>query len=147
MILEDIEKVLERDGMFISTTSGVSMYPLLRHRRDTIIVTPSVERLKRYDVALYRRGDSYVLHRVLRVLPDSYIIRGDNCILLEHIKNEEILGKLTGIYRRDKEVNMQGAGYKFYSWFIVLVNPLVRLKLKLKPRLVRVIKRIVKRKK
>ena len=147
MILEDIEKVLERDGMFISTTSGVSMYPLLRHRRDTIIVTPSAERLKRYDVALYRRGDSYVLHRVLRVLPDSYIIRGDNCILLEHIKKEEILGKLTGIYRRDKEVNMQGAGYKLYSWFIVLVNPLVRLKLKLKPRLTRVIKRIIKRKK
>ena len=132
MIGAEIKKVLSEDGVFVSTTSGVSMYPLLRHRRDTIIVTPAAERLKKYDVALYQRGESYVLHRVIKVLPDSYIIRGDNCILLEHVKDEEILGKLTGIYRAEKEVNMQGGGYKLYSKAIVTLNPLVRLQLKLR---------------
>ncbi len=128
----DIEKILSEDGSFVSTTSGVSMYPLLRHRRDTIIVTPTNDRLKKYEVALYRRGDSYVLHRVIKVLPDSYIIRGDNCILREHVKDEEILGKLTGIYRAEKLVNMNGFKYRFYSRSIVFLNPLVCLQLKLR---------------
>ena len=132
MIEADIKKVLSKDGVFVSTTSGVSMYPLLRHRRDTIIVTPAAERLQKYDVALYQRGGSYVLHRVIKVLPDSYIIRGDNCILLEHGMDEDILGKLTGIYRAEKEVNMHGRGYKLYSKAIVTLNPLVRVQLKLR---------------
>lgn len=135
MIVADIEKVLESDGVFVSTTSGVSMYPLLRNRRDTIIVTPTKERLKKYDVALYRRDENYVLHRVIKVLPDSYIIRGDNCILLEHVKDTEILGKLTGIYRSDKAVRMEGASYKLYSKAIVFFNPIVRFKLRLNARL------------
>lgn len=132
MIEADIKKVLTEDGVFVSTTSGVSMRPLLRHRRDTIIVTPTSERLKKYDVALYQRGEAYVLHRVIKVLPDSYIIRGDNCILLEHVKDEEILGKLTGIYRAEKLVNMNGFKYRFYSRSIVFLNPLVCLQLKLR---------------
>ena len=128
----EIEKILSEDGAYVSTTSGVSMYPLLRHRRDTIIVTPADGRFKKYEVALYRRGEAYVLHRVIKVLPDSYIIRGDNCILLEHVKDEEILGKLTGIYRADKPVKMDGFGYRMYSRAIVLLNPIVRLQLKLR---------------
>ena len=132
MIGADIKKILSEDGAFVSTTSGVSMYPLLRDRRDTIIVTPATERLKKYEVALYHRGEAYVLHRVIKVLPDSYIIRGDNCILLEHIKDEEILGKLTGIYRADKPVKMNGFRYRIYSRAVVLLNPIVRLKLKLR---------------
>ena len=138
MIGADIKKVLAEDGVFVSTTSGVSMRPLLRHRRDTIIVTPTSERLKKYDVALYQRGDAYVLHRVIKVLHDSYIIRGDNCILLEHVKDEEILGKLTGIYRKEKQVKMDGFGYKLYSRAIVTLNPLVCLRLKLHARINRI---------
>lgn len=132
MILSDIQNVLSTDGVFVSTTSGVSMYPLLRDRRDTIVVTPIQERLKKYDVALFSRGDSYVLHRVIKVLPDSYVIRGDNCLMPEHVQDSAILGKLTGIFRAEKEINMQGRSYKLYSKFIVWLSPLVRLKLRLK---------------
>ena len=132
MNLTEIKKVLSEEGMFVSTTSGVSMYPLLRNRRDTIIVTPIDERLKKYDVALFLRGDSYVLHRVIKVLPDSYLIRGDNCIMPDKVMDADILGKLTGIYRGDKEIDMQGRGYKMYSRLIVFFSPIVRLKLRLK---------------
>lgn len=131
-----IEKALADEGVYISTTSGVSMYPMLRDRRDTIIVTPIKERLKKYDVALYRRGDSYVLHRVIKVLPDSYIIRGDNCIAKEYgIKDAQILGKLTGFMRGEKEINMNSVRYKLYSRLICAVHPIVTLKLKIRSRL------------
>ena len=133
-----IEKALNEDGVYVSTTSGVSMYPMLRDRRDTIIVTPATERLKKYDVALYRRGDSYVLHRVIKVLPDSYIIRGDNCIAKEYgITDAEILGKLSGFMRGEKEINMNGATYKLYCRLICALHPIVFVKLKIRSRLVK----------
>ena len=129
--INNIENILDSEGMYISTTSGVSMYPMLRDRRDTIVVTPCRERLKKYDVALYRRGESYVLHRVIEVRPDSYVIRGDNCIAKEYgITDANILGKLTAFYRKDKEINMNGAAYKLYSRLICLLHPFVKLKLK-----------------
>ena len=33
-----IEDVIQKDGVYVSTTAGVSMYPMLRNRRDTIII-------------------------------------------------------------------------------------------------------------
>lgn len=95
-----IEEVLEREGVLVSTTVGVSMYPMLRNRRDTVIVSPASGHLKKYDVPLYRRGGKYVLHRIVDVVDDRYVICGDNCIRREYdITDREIIGVLTGFYR------------------------------------------------
>ena len=134
----DIETLLKKDGVFVSTTSGVSMFPMLRDRRDTIIVTKRDGRLQKYDVALYKRGDSYVLHRVIDVLPDSYIIRGDNCLAKEYgITDDTVLGVLTGFYRGDKEKSMKSFSYKLYSRLIVVAHPLVTFRIKVRARLSR----------
>lgn len=119
-----IEDVLARDGVYVSTTSGTSMWPMLQHRRDTIVVAPPAGRLRRFDVALYRRGSSYVLHRVVRVLPDSYVILGDNCLNFEHgITDDQVIGVLTGFYRghSEKPVNMDGLAYRAYVrvWYLL----------------------------
>ena len=66
-----IEEILQKEGCLVTTTAGVSMYPMLRNRRDTVVIRPAAGRLKKYDVALYKRGESYVLHRVVKVLPDG----------------------------------------------------------------------------
>ncbi len=109
------EDILETEGTLISTTSGVSMYPMLRDRKDTIIVKRPNGRLNKYDVALYRRGTQYVLHRVIKVLPDSYIIRGDNCEAKEHgITDSQIIGVLDGFYRGEKYVPLTKFLYKLY---------------------------------
>ena len=136
--IENIEGILQSEGVYISTTSGVSMWPMLRDRRDTIVVIPTSERLKKYDVALYKRGESYVLHRVIKVLPDSYIIRGDNCLCKEYgISDKDVLGRLNSFYRKDKEVNLHGAAYKIYSRLIVAFHPIVGVRIKLSARLKR----------
>jgi len=112
-----IEDVLREEGIFVSTTVGVSMYPMLRNRKDTIIVTPYQGRLKKYDVPLYKRSSDYILHRIVEVLPDSYVICGDNCEKKEYgITDEQILGVLTGFYRGSKKINMDGLAYKIYVW-------------------------------
>ena len=105
---KSIDDVLSENGIFVSTTVGLSMYPMLRNRKDTIMIERYQGRLKKYDVPLYRSGSRYVLHRIIEVRSDSYVIRGDNCYVNEYgITDEQILGVLTGIYRGTKKVNMQ----------------------------------------
>ena len=119
-----IEEVLASQGVYISTTSGVSMYPMLRDRRDTIIIRPVSGRLKKYEVPLYRRGEDYVLHRIVKVTPEGYVICGDNCLKQEYqVTDREIIGVLRGFYRGDREVDMNGCGYRLYCRFWVAVYP------------------------
>lgn len=51
----DIPRVLREQGMLVNTTVGISMFPMLRNRRDVIVVKPLAagERLAVGDVALY----------------------------------------------------------------------------------------------
>lgn len=119
-----IEEVLASQGVYISTTSGVSMYPMLRDRQDTIIIRPVSGRLKKYEVPLYRRGEDYVLHRIVKVTPEGYVICGDNCLNREYqVTDGEIIGVLRGFYRGDREVDMNGCGYRLYYRFWVAVYP------------------------
>lgn len=134
-----IEDVLKEEGLFVSTTVGVSMFPMLRNRRDTIIVMPYEGRLKKYDVPLYKRGSDYILHRIIEVRPDSYVIRGDNCIQKEYgITDEQILGVLTGFYRGSKKVNMDGWGYKLYVRLWCALHPIRRMYLRMRGMVARV---------
>lgn len=110
-----IEDVLEKEGIYIATISGISMYPMLRNRRDTVVIKPYEGRLKKFDVPLYRVGDRYVLHRIIKVLPDSYVIRGDNLAEKEYgITDENILGVMTSFYRDEKEIKLNSLAYKTY---------------------------------
>ena len=62
------EQILERDGKLVYKTRGISMLPLLRQDRDLVVIEKkNNEPLKRFDVALYKRGEKYVLHRVINV--------------------------------------------------------------------------------
>ena len=89
----NIENVLEEKGVFVSTTVGVSMYPMLRNRKDTIVIKPVHGRLKKYDVPLYQRGSDYVLHRIVKVTSDGYVICGDNCLNKEYqVTDDDIVG-------------------------------------------------------
>lgn len=118
--VKSIAQLLSEEGRFVGTTSGVSMEPLFSDRRDTIIVLKNEKRLKKYDVPLYRRGEEYILHRVIRVLPDSYIIRGDNCEEKEFgIRDEDVLGVLVAFYRKDKYYTVDSKLYKMYSFLVV----------------------------
>ena len=75
--MSTFEEILSKDGKLVYKTKGVSMNPMLYQNRDLVVIVPNKERLKKYDVALYRRGRSYVLHRVIEVNDDgTYLIRG-----------------------------------------------------------------------
>ncbi|MBP3434143.1 MAG: S24/S26 family peptidase [Clostridia bacterium] len=110
-----IEDAVAEQGFYIGPTVGVSMLPMLKNRRDTIVVKPKTERLKRLDVALYKRGDDYVLHRVLAPVEGGYIIRGDNCYADENVPEEAVFGVLTEFFRKDKHILCTDKKYLRYA--------------------------------
>ena len=113
----NIEELIEKQGYSVSTTVGVSMYPMLRNRQDMIVIKPFEGRLKKYDVPLYKKDGNYILHRIIKVKENEYIIRGDNCIQKEHVTDDMVIGVLTEFYRNSKKINMEGIGYKTYVRF------------------------------
>ena len=127
--IKQIEEVIKEQGMLVCTTAGTSMYPMLRDRRDTIIVKPYEGRLKKYDVPLYKSGTRYILHRIVEVCPDSYVICGDNCERKEYgITDEQILGVLTGFYRGSKLIDINSWQYKLYARIACAAFPLRRVR-------------------
>ena len=108
------EELLARDGRLVYRTKGRSMEPMLRQNRDLVIVRVPVSRLKKYDVALYRRGKDYVLHRVIGVEADRYLIRGDNTYSVEIVPDAAVIGVLAGFQRKGKEHDVTERGYRLY---------------------------------
>jgi hypothetical protein len=97
------EEILGRGQTLVYTNVGRSMMPLLRQRRDILIIEPRPSgRLKKYDVPLYKRGNKYILHRIVDVTDTGYVIIGDNNTFYEYdITDDMILGVLTGFVRND----------------------------------------------
>ncbi len=96
------EERLTRDGKLVYKTHGSSMRPLLRQDRDLVVIEPPAKPPEKYDVVLYRRGGSTVLHRVIKRSGDDYLIRGDNTYALETVPSDNIFGVLTGFVRGKK---------------------------------------------
>ena len=137
-----IEEVLEREGVFIGPTKGVSMRPLLKTGRDTIVVKKKEKRLSPLDVALYRRGADYVLHRVLQVTDTGYIIRGDNCYEDEVVQEDLVIGVLTEFFRKNKHYFVDDKKYLSYVHHRLKNYPLRRFFVRLKGKIRRAFSKV-----
>ncbi|MEI3172870.1 MAG: S24/S26 family peptidase [Lachnospiraceae bacterium] len=122
-----LKECLAQNGFLTYRIRGVSMQPMLRQGRDLFTVVPKgPERCKKYDVVLYRRpSDPYVLHRIIEVRPDSYVILGDNCIAKEYgIRDQDILGVLTSFQHNGHTVSVSDWRYRLYSRIWVFFQPM-----------------------
>ena len=127
------EEMLSCDGYIVYTNVGTSMLPLLRERRDIVEIRPKpVSRCRKYDVVLYRRGKQYILHRVLKVLPEGYVIAGDHNTFLERdVTDAMILGVLTRVIRDGKSIGVNDWRYRLYVLIWCAPWPLRMLLLRL----------------
>ena len=110
------EEILEKEGRLIYTNVGTSMLPLIRQGKDLLIIEPPDGRLKKYDIPLYRRDSGqYVLHRVLKVREQDYVLCGDHQWRRETgITDRHIIGVLKALVRDGKECSLTGWRYRLY---------------------------------
>ena len=76
-------------------------------------------------MVLYRRPpDKYVLHRIVEVRPNDYVILGDNCVVKEYgIKDKDILGVMTGFVRNGRQHTVKDTSYRLYTAYIMNMMP------------------------
>ena len=120
------EEMLRQDGKIITHVVGYSMFPLLCNR-ESIVIVESVNRVppRRGDVVLYKSGTNYLLHRILQIKPDEYLIRGDNTWVIEHIPKDALLATMTGFYRHAKGRLISRNNFFYFLYRLML--PCVRL--------------------
>ena len=111
------EEEIAKYGELVYTNVGNSMLPLLREGRDLFIISRKpTGRLKKYDVPLYKRDSGqYVLHRILKVRRNDYILCGDNRWRREKgITDRHVIGVLTAIIRDGKTISVTDRRYRLY---------------------------------
>lgn len=111
------EEYLRKYGEMTYRNIGVSMLPMLKQGRDLFTVRKKTEeRCKKYDVVLYRRPPkSYVLHRIVEVRQNDYVILGDNCVAREYgITDKDIIGVMTSFVHKGKTYQTDDIRYRIY---------------------------------
>ena len=109
------EEMLDKFGTIATNTVGKSMFPLFKTHRDVVVIKKIDGPLKKYDVAFYKIGSKYILHRVIARRGGYYIIRGDNTYRKEYVREDKILGVLVSFNRKGKHHKVTDIGYKLYS--------------------------------
>ena len=94
---------------------GISMLPMLRQGKDSVVLSPLPERLKKYDLPLYRRDNGqYVLHRIVEA-GDTYTCVGDNQFALETgLRHDQMIALVTAFDRGEKSCSVNEWQYKLY---------------------------------
>lgn len=105
-----------------STTVGDSMFPLLRNRKDRVVVKSIKGKVNLLDVVFYQRPTGVIiLHRVIAIGKENYYICGDNQYRIEKVSKILVIGKLTSFYRGKKLYKTSNSSYVVYSivwWFL-----------------------------
>ena len=137
-----IEEKLNTGGEVLFSPNGVSMLPTLKAGRDTLVLVSPPPRLKKYDIALFKRGNGqYVLHRVIAV-GDTYTFIGDNQVEPEvGIEHGDIIALAVAYVRGGRRVSLNSFLARAFARVWHLCRPLRRLWRRIKEKIKRIFKK------
>ncbi len=117
LLLPFLKEMLEAGKSVNLTVTGNSMMPLLRNRRDSVVLVRP-EKIKQFDIVLYmNHEDKAILHRIIRCKPTGYMIVGDNQFQVDGpIKPEQIVAVVTGFNRNGKYVPCHTWWVRLYAF-------------------------------
>lgn len=95
---------------------GISMLPLIHQGRDEVVLKKPSGRLKKFDIVFYKRASGqFVLHRIIKVRKNDYILCGDNQTEYEYnIKDDMILAVVDELIIDGKTVSVTDCEYIKY---------------------------------
>lgn len=138
-----IEDELEKHGTYATNTLGTSMQPLFKTHRDAVFLSAPDRKIKKYDVLLYRDPcERYILHRVIGIRDDCFVIRGDNTFKKEYVPRERVIAYMVSFTRKGKHHKVDEFGYKLYSRFWNYIYPFRWLWLKFRSLIRKIIKKL-----
>ena len=148
---KNAHEVFKTSDEIIGLTVGISMLPLFRSDKDMAVVKKINRPLKVNDVLLYKKAgtdNEYILHRLIKIKKDGYVIRGDNLYINEYnVTENEIIGVMVGFHRDGKYYECDKSfKYKLYVIYIRISYPLRFVYKKIRPILSRIKRKIIVKK-
>lgn len=124
--MTDFESVIRERGKYVGPLAGPSMQPLLRMHRDAAVLVAPVFPLRKYDVILYRRKNGrYVLHRIIAVKKDGYVLCGDAQWRKEYpITDDMVIGVMQGYFKDEVYHPCTSFSYRAYSVLRCAARPI-----------------------
>ncbi len=130
-----VAQQLMQEGISIRlTVSGNSMWPLLRHNRDAVLINSLSRPVRIGDIVLVRFDTStpkYLLHRVIRLHGEDCVTAGDgNTFMDGMIPTSQIIGKVERVFRGSLMIDCSSAFWRFLFTGWRLCFPLRKFLLK-----------------
>lgn len=126
---QNIEEILDSGKTVQISPQGYSMYPVILPGRDEVILRKEdPEKLKRGDVALYRRdGGILVIHRICRKDGAGFYMVGDNQTEVEGpLRPDQIRGRMVALVRKGKVIDVRSPFYRIPCSIWLLMRPVRR---------------------
>ncbi len=115
-LFEVLIPMLEEGQKAIFTVSGMSMWPLICHGRDQVIVTAcDPAALHVGDIILFQTQlGNYMLHRITALRKDAFETTGDgNCFRDGWFPRECVRAKVVSIRRKGKTIDCSDRRWRF----------------------------------
>lgn len=90
------------------TVTGKSMYPFLLDGIDQIIIEKITHKLKPGDIILYKKNN-FIIHRILKKKKNYYIVSGDALTVKEIVFENEIIGYVSSIIKKNKTIDVRSS--------------------------------------
>lgn len=141
-----VEAMLEENRLAEFTVTGDSMWPLIRHGRDRVIVEKcGAEGLKKGDIVLMKPCPGrYLLHRITFLGTDFIETTGDgNCFRDGRFPKSAAVARVVTVLRKQKKISCNSPYWKFIfrcwmalfrvrRWLLSGIDRLLRLKSRLR---------------
>ena len=143
-----VKSVLQTNKTCAFVPKGISMWPFLKSKKQTVIVSRATEDICVYDVIFYTASTGReILHRVIEIKEDGYVTCGDGLLEREFVKKENVFGIMQAFYKGKKLISARDKEYllKVEKWY---KNPKTRARkikrfkkrIQLKNKIIRLIK-------
>lgn len=112
IVKSDYKTELEKNGVIAFVPAGNSMWPIIKNKKQSVIVKSKTERLTPNAVAFYLRPTGvFVLHRVIEVLDNGYLCCGDSQLDTEVVLEDWVFGVMDGFYQGKKYISVNDNSY------------------------------------
>ena len=111
-------------GIFYVEAGGFSMWPALRPGDRLIGMDCQPAKMGIGDIAVYERGGILIAHRVVGRRGPTLLVTGDNSRgNPDAVEEKEIRGRVAGVVRGEKIIDLNSASARFTGALIALLAP------------------------
>ncbi len=146
-ILPIIEFLFEQKSDVKLTVTGNSMYPFLKHTRDSVLLSDAKSlHISKGDVVLFKRDTGQcILHRVCRYKDeDNIYFVGDAQTGIEGpIAKSQLIALVTSVYRDGKEISCRSFWWRTLSFLWLLILPIRPFFIALYTKSMRILRRFI----